>query len=224
MTPTSRTILFGTLLAFTAGAVDTLGFVALFGLFTAHVTGNLVLLGAALVNDTGGGVVSKLLALPVFILVVVLARLFLLSCRRRKRPATRPLLGTQILLLAGFMVAGALLAPFAEDAALTVAVGMLGVAAMTLQNVAARTVFSNHVPTTVMTGNVTQTVIDLVDLAQGEASEEVRARLRKFLPAVLVFAVGGLVGALGYVVAGYWALLAPLAAILAVFVMLPKEG
>jgi uncharacterized membrane protein YoaK (UPF0700 family) len=33
-------------LAFVAGFLDTCGFVALFGLFSAHVTGNFVLLGA----------------------------------------------------------------------------------------------------------------------------------------------------------------------------------
>ncbi|AXU43977.1 hypothetical protein C6W84_3290 [Acinetobacter baumannii] len=31
-------------------AIDTIGFIALFGFFTAHVTGNLVLAGAALVK------------------------------------------------------------------------------------------------------------------------------------------------------------------------------
>ena len=36
------------LLSFTAGYVDTAGFLALQGLFTAHVTGNFVTLGASL--------------------------------------------------------------------------------------------------------------------------------------------------------------------------------
>jgi hypothetical protein len=38
----SRTLLTGSALGFTAGYVDTVGFVALFGLFTAHVTGNFI--------------------------------------------------------------------------------------------------------------------------------------------------------------------------------------
>jgi len=38
------------LLTMVGGAIDTIGFIALFGFFTAHVTGNLVLAGAALVK------------------------------------------------------------------------------------------------------------------------------------------------------------------------------
>src|SRR3954462_3972574 len=55
--------------AFVAGYVDNCGFIALFGLFTAHVTGNLALIGAALV-DYHGGLVAKLMALPIFVLAV----------------------------------------------------------------------------------------------------------------------------------------------------------
>ena len=52
-------------LSLNAGYVDTAGFLALQGLFTAHVTGNFVTLGAALVTGSSG-ILAKLLALPVF--------------------------------------------------------------------------------------------------------------------------------------------------------------
>jgi DNA-binding transcriptional LysR family regulator len=59
------------LLSLNAGFVDAAGFLALQGLFTAHVTGNFVTLGASLVFGTTGAV-AKLLALPVFCLVVIM--------------------------------------------------------------------------------------------------------------------------------------------------------
>jgi len=55
------------LLSFNGGFVDTAGFLGLQGLFTAHVTGNFVTLGAALVFGTHG-IIAKLLALPEFII------------------------------------------------------------------------------------------------------------------------------------------------------------
>ena len=55
------------LLSFNGGFVDTAGFLGLQGLFTAHVTGNFVTLGAALVLGHHG-IVGKILALPEFIL------------------------------------------------------------------------------------------------------------------------------------------------------------
>ncbi len=89
----------------TAGFVDTAGFLALQGLFTAHVTGNLVTLGAALVFGTSG-VVAKLLALPAFCMVVIATRLLSSALPRGKLPALEALLVLKVLLPA----AGAALA------------------------------------------------------------------------------------------------------------------
>ena len=62
------------LLGVNGGFVDTAGFLALQGLFTAHVTGNFVTLGAAVVFGTSG-TAAKILALPTFCAVILLARL-----------------------------------------------------------------------------------------------------------------------------------------------------
>jgi len=112
------------LLTVNAGYVDTAGFLALQGLFTAHVTGNFVTLGASLVLGTSGGV-AKLLALPVFCAVVIVTRLLSSALLRRHRPALRIVLGLKVILL----VVGAVLAtkfgPFANgDAWQAVLTGM----------------------------------------------------------------------------------------------------
>lgn len=121
-------------LGFVAGFVDTFGFVALFLLFTAHVTGNFVLIGAALVKS-GPGILAKLLALPVFMVAVACVCVFVRLHERVGRPVLTSLLVLQIVLLAGFMAAGLAFEPFAEaDQAGAVVTGLIGVAAMAIQN------------------------------------------------------------------------------------------
>ena len=93
------------LLSLNAGFVDTAGFLALQGLFTAHVTGNFVTLGASLALGTSGAI-AKLLALPVFCAVVIAARLLGTWMSNRTIPAFEVLLGLKVLLL----IAGAVLA------------------------------------------------------------------------------------------------------------------
>src|SRR5450830_614108 len=70
----SRATSQGVAMSFLAGYVDTVGFVALFGLFTAHVTGNFVLIGSELANPSHG-VLIKFLAFPAFIGSVILTRM-----------------------------------------------------------------------------------------------------------------------------------------------------
>ncbi|MGA7664870.1 MAG: DUF1275 family protein, partial [Pseudolabrys sp.] len=76
------------LLSFNGGFVDTVGFLGLSGLFVAHVTGNFVTLGAALVLGSHG-ILNKILALPEFIAVIALARLAGGALRRRNLPVLR---------------------------------------------------------------------------------------------------------------------------------------
>lgn len=211
--------------AFTAGFVDTAGFIALFGLFTAHVTGNFVLIGAS-IAEFHSGIVAKLLALPVFIIGVALAHLFVIRQQRRGIDAAPALMCGEIVFLAAFMAMGLAGTPFLDaDAPVTIATGMLAVIAMAIQNAASRTVFATLSPTTVMTGNVTQIVIDLVDLsvAPGKAADA-KARLKKMIPPVLTFAFGALLAALAYLQIGFWCILIPLAAVATGLVILSRSG
>lgn len=207
------------LLAAVAGYVDTLGFVALFGLFTAHVTGNFVLIGAELARP-GHGVLLKLLAFPAFIAAVVAARLVARSCERRGQASLPWLLGGQALLLGGFMAAGLAAQPVtASDAPLVLLAGCLGAAGMGLQNAAGRLALAKLTPHTVMTGNVTQLVLDATDAALGGAEPGVLERLRKLFWPVLAFGVGAIAGALGFVHLGFWALAPAVLAIAALAVV-----
>lgn len=202
-----------TLKAFIAGFVDTVGFVALFGLFTAHVTGNFVLIGASVANGNPG-VIGKLLALPTFIIGVALTRLLILALARKRRDAALPLITVELVALLLFMLAGVHYAPFADaNSWLAIGVGMLGVLTMSVQNAGSRTTFAHLGPTTVMTGNVTQIVIDLIDLMTAVAAPETKERIRKTWPPVAGFAIGAVGGGLCYLLAGFWALLVPAAAL-----------
>ena len=217
----NRTLIIGCALGFTAGYVDTVGFVALFGLFKAHVTGNFVLIGSELAHPTHG-VLLKLLAFPAFIAAVAVSRLLTLGVERRGGPVRQSLLALQVALLASCMLCGSHAVPITEASAPWVlATGMLGAAAMGVQNAAARLAFSDLTPTTVMTGNVTQLVIDLVDLLRGAAEASLRQRIHKFLWPILAFAAGAICGALAYVHAAFWALALPVV-ILAGLVASPR--
>lgn len=208
------------LLAFTAGFVDTTGFIALFGLFTAHVTGNFVLIGASFA-EFKPGILAKLLALPVFVIAVAAARLYVLQRLKRGADGAAGLLLAELLLLGVFLLAGVAAAPFTNaDAPLTILTGQVAVIAMAIQNAASRTVFARLSPTTVMTGNITQIVIDLVDLVGAvSARVEVKARLKKMAPPVLTFVLGAMAGALGYVAVGFWCMVMPMVSIAAVLLL-----
>ena len=69
------------LLSAVAGYVDAAGFLALFGLFTAHVTGDLVAAGTVIAERVTIGMGIRLLMIPVFMLSVAAASLFARAIR-----------------------------------------------------------------------------------------------------------------------------------------------
>lgn len=217
--------LIGTGLAFTAGFVDAAAFIALAGLFTAHVTGNFILIGAELVS-TSTGVIAKILALPAFILAVMATRLVALALERRRLAPLRYLLGIEAVVLASFGAFGLALAPFTSpDSLPAVFVSMLGVSAMGIQNAIGRLSLGHLAATTVMTVNVTQTVLDATDLWTGTSGPDnpARARLRRMLPAVFAFALGALAGAFGVAAWSFWCLAVPVV-VLAALILLSEPS
>ena len=181
------------LLSFNGGFVDTAGFLALQGLFTAHVTGNFVTFGASVALGTSGAV-AKLLALPVFCVVVILARLLGHGLGRQGLPVLRTLLGLKVALLALGASLAIWLGPFASgDTPQAILTGMVLVSAMAIQNAVHRVHLSSAPPSTLMTGTTTQIMIDVADLMLGlapEAKEAWRQRVLRMGQAVASFALG----------------------------------
>ncbi|MDF2696306.1 MAG: permease, partial [Labilithrix sp.] len=147
-----------------AGYVDTAGYLTLYGLFTAHVTGNFVTAGAALAQHAPDGVVARLAMLPIFMAAVAATTLGARAVRRKGRSPLAPLLAAMTVALALFWAAGVLLRPQASspDAWAVITIGGTGIAAMGVQNALMREALGTSAPTTVMTGNLTQVTIDLV--------------------------------------------------------------
>jgi uncharacterized membrane protein YoaK (UPF0700 family) len=201
-------------LSTTAGAVDVIGFLALAGLFTAHITGNVVILAAHYV--TGGfSEVGPLLSVPVFVVVLGVVTLACGTLERAGYGSRRPLLALQAAFLAGCLWLGVGLGPFANaDSPTAVLVGMLAVAAMAIQNALVKLALPGAPSTAVMTTNATQLTIELATLlwSRGKPEDLVQARCRAgvIFPAVVGFVAGCAAGAVLEVHCGLWALALPL--------------
>lgn len=195
-----------------AGYVDTLGFVALFGLFTAHVTGNFVLIGAGLADPSKVSILLKFLAFPAFVAGIAAARLLIAAAAAKQWPGLALALLLQVLLLGGFMLCGLRAAPVGGNVTpFAMAAGLLGTAAMGAHSATSRLLLGHLAPTSMMTGNVTQLVIDAVDQLRGAADGKTRERFDKFIWPLLAFGGGAILAAFAYRELGFSALLLPIA-------------
>jgi len=197
-TPPLSAKLLPTVLSIIAGSVDAIGFLGLGGLFTAHVTGNFVILAAHLASG-GKAPVAPMLSVPVFVATLGLTRLLASTLERIGFASLRPLLLLQFLLLGGFFVLCASASPRIDpDATKAILGGMLGVSAMAVQNALVQIVLQGAPSTAVMTTNITRFMMDVGDVMLGRTPADVAEahdRAMRTLPAIVGFAVGCGLGA-----------------------------
>jgi uncharacterized membrane protein YoaK (UPF0700 family) len=186
--------------------VDVIGFLSL-GIFTAHVTGNIVVIGALMVRHERVNP-AQILAVPVFILAVAATWLIAKASRRRGSGLMRPLLLTQFLLITCLLIFSIITRPSTDPHGLMATIAaMIAVTAMGCQFALLRLTLPVAPSTAVMTGNLTNAVLALVDSSSRTEPlmESNRKRLRGALHLLVGFFVGCVVATAALMYLGDWA-------------------
>jgi uncharacterized membrane protein YoaK (UPF0700 family) len=193
------------LLTVIAGIVDVIGFLTL-GIFTAHVTGNIVVIGALLVRHNPVNP-AQILAIPVFIFAVAATWLIAKGSGRRGTSLIRPLLLIQFLLITGLLIFSVITKLAADPHGLTATIAaMIAVTAMGCQFALLRLALPVAPSTAVMTGNLTTAVLAFVDSScRTPLMEKDSARLIVALHLLVGFFVGGVVATAAVMYLGDWA-------------------
>lgn len=195
-----------TLLSVIAGMVDVIGFLSL-GIFTAHVTGNIVVIGALMVRH-GRVNPAQILAVPVFILAVAATWLIAKASRRRGTGLMRPLLLIQFLLITCLLIFSIITRPSTDPHGLMATIAaMIAVTAMGWQFALLRLTLPVAPSTAVMTGNLTNAVLALVDSSSRTQPlmEDNSKRLRGALHLLIGFFVGCVLATAALMYLGDWA-------------------
>jgi uncharacterized membrane protein YoaK (UPF0700 family) len=195
-----------------AGSVDVIGFLGLEALLTSHITGNLVVLAARLVTHEQASVAS-LIAVPVFMVALILTKLLVAGLERSGVASLLPLLLLQfLLLLASFIICFAAGPRVDPNTASIIFAGMLGVSAMAVQNALVRVSLTGAPSTAVMTTNVTTFAMDVGEVLFGRnasSAANARNRARRTWPVIAGFLLGCVFGAPGEALIGLRALVLP---------------
>ena len=185
-------------LSLTSGSMDVIGFLGLGGLFTAHITGNLVIVAAHIVSG-GTAQLAAILSVPVFMLVLCLARLLAGGIETININSLLPLLLLQFLLLAALLAVCLAAGPGIDSNSVVVTIaGMLGVSAMAVQNALVQVSLPGVPATAVITTNVARLTTDVGTILLGARPEELiaaRKRAGRLWPSIAGFVIGCGLGA-----------------------------
>jgi uncharacterized membrane protein YoaK (UPF0700 family) len=199
-------------LSLTAGSTDTIGFLSLNGLFTAHITGNLVVLSAHVINGDPA-ILSYVFAVPVFALVLLLTRMLASGLERAGIATLQALLLLEMLLLIGLLVCCVNCGQrFDANSGIAIAAGMFGVSAMAVQTALVQISLTKAPSTAVMTTNIAHFMLALGELLTSRDDAVIasaRKRAIHIFPVILGFGIGCAMGAEGQSAYGSWSLALP---------------
>jgi uncharacterized membrane protein YoaK (UPF0700 family) len=183
-------------LSLIAGSVDVIGFLGLDGLFTAHITGNLVVLAAHIVAGSDASV-SLVISVPVFVVALATTRLLAARLELSGVAPLSPLLLLQFVFICGFLsIAGAADPHVNANTPGMIIAAMLGVSAMGVQNALVRIALPGAPSTAVLTTNITLLTMDLGDILLGQPdAAKARYRSKRTSSAVAGFLLGCALGA-----------------------------
>jgi uncharacterized membrane protein YoaK (UPF0700 family) len=180
------------IMAFSAGFVDTSTFTAANGLFSAHITGNLVVFAYKLSNHAKLGDFINLLSFPVFILAIIVSAKF--NSRFKSEKKITSLIG--LFLITAGIVAFLLKQQNISTGIIYHGMLMLIIFAMGIQNTVGRLYTSFMFgPTTVMTGNITRAILDLFSYNSTQHAPKELLDLKQSLILLSGFVVGCILGA-----------------------------
>jgi uncharacterized membrane protein YoaK (UPF0700 family) len=187
------------LLAWVAGTVDGLGYLVLFHLFTANMTGNSVTMGTQLGEGYWVPALRSAFTIPIFLAGVAVGALVRNAVSRGSRRARPALLALELLLLAGFLVtavhqvrAGGLL----PGSRAFYGMAALATLAMGVQNAVPVRVRGVFVRTTYVTGTLTSLAEDAVAWigARGASREAARSRALLWAGVWAAYVTGAVAG------------------------------
>jgi len=195
------------LLGMIAGMVDFTGFFTLGHIFTAHVTGNIVL---ATVVAVDGGTFrwAQLLAIPVFMIALATVWLIAQASGRHGSRLAQLLLQVQFLVLLILLIFSVITKPSADPAGVNAdAAATMAVSAMACQYALLRLALPGAISTAVMTGNLTNAVLSAMDLlaARNRLLPRDSTPLHHSLYRLLSFILGCFVAAGAVLLMGDWA-------------------
>ena len=184
--PLSLTLL---ALTFSTGTVDAVSYLGLGHVFTANMTGNIVLLGFGIARAGGLPVVSPIVSLAAFVVGSGIGGALARRMADRHRAHLSYALGLEVTLLAGAAILAAATDPHQASVAADATIALMA-AAMGVRNATARRLAVPDLTTTVLTMTLTGIAADV------RAKDHGRAGLGRRVLAVAAMFAGAVGGAL----------------------------